>query len=71
MHCHIARHAAEGLGLQILERRLDAVTIWPNLTSSPALREANRVCVNWRTWQGNSNNWFNRSDPLFQNDSGV
>ncbi|KAM7184307.1 multicopper oxidase [Naviculisporaceae sp. PSN 640] len=57
MHCHIARHAAEGLGLQILERRLDAVAIWPNVNVSHALQEATRVCTNWRKWQGVCANW--------------
>jgi FtsP/CotA-like multicopper oxidase with cupredoxin domain len=29
MHCHIARHASEGLALQILERQRDADKLFP------------------------------------------
>lgn len=71
MHCHIARHAAEGLGLQILERRLDAVAIWPSIDVSPALQEATRVCNNWRKWQGTCSNWAGGCADIFQDDSGV
>ncbi|KAK0719189.1 multicopper oxidase-domain-containing protein [Lasiosphaeris hirsuta] len=70
-HCHIARHAAEGLGLQILERREDALDIWPDDVRSPAVKEAERVCENWNKWQANCNNWGVKCDQIFQDDSGV
>ena len=57
VHCHIVRHAAEGLGLQILERREDALAIWPNDVKSPAVKEVERVCGNWNKWQADCNNW--------------
>ncbi|KAM7186154.1 Multicopper oxidase domain containing protein [Rhypophila sp. PSN 637] len=71
MHCHIAKHAAEGLGLQILERRLDALNIWPNETASPAVKEAGRVCGEWKNWQENCSHWFGGCAENFQDDSGV
>ncbi|KAK3316802.1 multicopper oxidase-domain-containing protein [Apodospora peruviana] len=71
MHCHIAEHAAAGLGLQILERRKDALAIWPNATDSPAVKEAGRVCDNWRKWQDNCQNWAVPCTEIFQDDSGV
>ncbi|KAK0704299.1 multicopper oxidase-domain-containing protein, partial [Lasiosphaeris hirsuta] len=58
VHCHIAAHAAMGLGLQILERRADAQKIWPSNVTSPALREAERVCRRWNDWQANCQNWW-------------
>jgi len=60
MHCHIARHAAEGLELQILERQTYALARWPNKERSHAVSEADRVCRNWKDW------WKG-----LQNDSGV
>ncbi|KAK0714042.1 multicopper oxidase-domain-containing protein [Lasiosphaeria miniovina] len=72
VHCHIAEHAAMGLGLQILERRADAQKIWPSNATSHAIQEANRVCQNWRTWQAACKNWWEGCDgDVFQNDSGV
>ncbi|KAK4158983.1 multicopper oxidase-domain-containing protein [Cladorrhinum sp. PSN259] len=74
LHCHIARHASEGLGFQILERREAAVKIWPSLNQSAALTEAKRVCDNWADWEANCNNWaVGCHDPPqpFQDDSGV
>lgn len=70
MHCHIARHAAEGLGLQILELVKKANEIWPKGDSN-ALTAANRVCDNWKLWQGNCSNWAVPCTHVFQDDSGV
>ncbi len=71
IHCHIAVHAAMGLGLQILERREAAEAIWPT-GNSKALAEATRVCNNWNAWQANCSNWWDGCTPeLFQDDSGV
>ncbi|KAK3339863.1 multicopper oxidase-domain-containing protein [Lasiosphaeria hispida] len=63
MHCHIAKHAAEGLGLQILERQPDALRRWPDANHSHAVAEAQRVCQNWNPW------WATSSEV--QDDSGV
>ncbi|KAK4182965.1 multicopper oxidase-domain-containing protein [Podospora australis] len=63
MHCHIAKHAASGLGLQILERREDALKRWPDANTSHAVSEAERVCKNWRAW------WPGSFE--IQDDSGV
>ncbi|KAH6884120.1 multicopper oxidase-domain-containing protein [Thelonectria olida] len=62
MHCHIARHASEGLALQIMERQSDANKLFP--ANSPNMIEANRVCDEWRTWQHNQKDFF-------QDDSGI
>jgi len=70
MHCHIARHASEGLALQILERRRDADIIWPR-NSSPAVRRAEAVCADWRAWQADCRNWEGGCGSLFQDDSGI
>ena len=87
MHCHIARHASEGLALQILERQADADKIWPH-GNSGALTEANRVCEKWNEWYGNCHNFWpgknettgeypacncTNKDPsqCFQDDSGI
>ena len=70
MHCHIARHAAEGLGLQILERLDMARKIWPTNTS-PALNETRRVCEKWKEWQTNCKNWGVPCTAVFHDDSGV
>ena len=71
MHCHIARHASEGLAMQILERQEDANKLWPH-GSSPAIADAERVCDNWQKWQENRNNWSPDVDPKwFQDDSGI
>ncbi|CAJ2512223.1 Uu.00g052380.m01.CDS01 [Anthostomella pinea] len=83
MHCHIARHASEGLGLQILERQADADALWPQ-DSSPQVAEARRVCRNWDAWHDDCANWWPGVDPItgqnpscgnpahvFQDDSGI
>jgi hypothetical protein len=62
MHCHIARHASEGLALQIMERQSDADKLFP--AKSPNMVEANRVCEEWRAWQNNKKDFF-------QDDSGI
>lgn len=81
MHCHIARHASKGLGLQILERWGDASKMWPK-DGSPDMARVRRVCANWHKWQGDCRNWWpgkeggcgrKMKDPkfAFQNDSGI
>jgi hypothetical protein len=81
IHCHIAFHISEGLGMQILEDQRGAFRIWPD--NDTAIVEAERVCTNWRTWQENMTNWSNlpisaggncteiNPDWCFQDDSGV
>ncbi|KAI9653651.1 MAG: hypothetical protein M1821_006998 [Bathelium mastoideum] len=86
MHCHIAAHAGMGLALQILERQADANAFWP-VGHSAALKEAERVCGNWISWQKNCTNWWpgdgtacpkpsgkcilTPTDDCFQDDSGI
>ena len=81
MHCHIAFHISEGLGMQIMEDQNMANEIWPKGNSN-ALKEAGRVCENWKHWYGNESNWAvpptsplcktkDRPDWCFQDDSGV
>ncbi|KAI1339404.1 multicopper oxidase-domain-containing protein [Xylariaceae sp. FL0016] len=83
MHCHIARHASEGLALQILERQGDANALWPQ-DSSPQIAEAQRVCKNWNAWYEDCRNYWPGVDPstginpscsdpghVFQDDSGI
>ncbi|KAF4983400.1 hypothetical protein FZEAL_1129 [Fusarium zealandicum] len=62
MHCHIARHASEGLALQIMERQSDANMLFPQ--SSPNMIEANHVCDTWKKWQG-------QQKDFFEGDSGI
>jgi hypothetical protein len=62
MHCHIARHASEGLALQILERQSDADKLFPR--KSPNMIEANRVCAEWKKWQ-------DKQKDFFEGDSGI
>ncbi|KAJ4192983.1 hypothetical protein NW767_010513 [Fusarium falciforme] len=62
MHCHIARHASEGLALQILERQSDANKLFPS--NSPNMIEANRVCDDWKKWH-------EEHEELFEGDSGI
>jgi hypothetical protein len=85
MHCHIARHASEGLSLQILERQEEAYKMWPE--NSHAAIAAERLCHNWNYWVSDCQNWWhsnnsakscNASDPtqpikgyIFQDDSGI
>ena len=71
MHCHIARHASGGLAIQILERQADAAKLVP--ANGAAMKEVNRVCKNWKQWQGNCANWWRGCDPhyAFQDDSGI
>jgi hypothetical protein len=56
MHCHIARHASEGLAMQILERQPDANRLFP--VGSPNMVEAKRVCREWETWEHIQANFF-------------
>jgi hypothetical protein len=80
MHCHIARHASEGLAMQVLERRAAADGIWP-FTTSPAIQAARDTCATWKKWQSNCSNWWpgnqgsckqGKSTPIeFQDDSGI
>lgn len=76
VHCHIARHISEGLGMTIMERQGAAFDIWPNNDS--AIVEAKRVCYNWKKWQGDPRNWADNpnctetdKEMCFQDDSGV
>jgi hypothetical protein len=62
MHCHIARHASEGLALQIMERQGDADKLFPR--NSPNMVEARRVCAEWKKWQDNQTDFF-------EGDSGI
>lgn len=84
VHCHIAFHISEGLGMQIMERQGAADAIWPHSGTSEgadAIREAERVCNNWKTWYFNTANWIDTSRPgkckekdaglCFMDDSGV
>ncbi|CAM1509014.1 Fc.00g027530.m01.CDS01 [Cosmosporella sp. VM-42] len=61
MHCHIARHASEGLALQILERQGDADKLFP--PNSDNMVEARRVCASWKKWQD--------VNHAFEGDSGI
>ncbi|KAF4628164.1 hypothetical protein G7Y89_g9985 [Cudoniella acicularis] len=80
MHCHIARHASEGLAMQVLERRKDANDIWP-FNSSLAIQNARTTCDNWNKWHSDCNNYWpggqagcdrNATGPFaFQDDSGI
>jgi hypothetical protein len=54
VHCHIAFHISEGLGMQILEDQEAAARIWPTGNSS-ALTAAHRVCDNWGAWCSKQN----------------
>ena len=64
LHCHIAWHASAGLALQIIERESN-ITI-PDYRKA----ETKRVCDNWKTWFGDSKNWWNAAEG-FQDDSGI
>jgi hypothetical protein len=81
LHCHIAKHAAEGLAMQILERQKDADKIWPWGTSK-AIAAAKETCKQWDQWHKNCENWWpggkagcarKEDDPVFsfQDDSGI
>lgn len=71
MHCHIAKHASEGLALQIMEDRELANEFWPN-SGSEALAIAKELCGNWTNWMGNcSNQWNGKCNEWFQDDSGI
>ncbi|KAH6696779.1 multicopper oxidase-domain-containing protein [Plectosphaerella plurivora] len=81
VHCHIAFHISEGLGMQIMENQAGAFKIWPDDDS--AIIEAERVCDNWKKWHGNQTNWAvqpaavggkckeTNDEFCFQDDSGV
>ena len=45
MHCHIAWHVAEGLGVQFLERAAEMDRVLD-------LKRTEENCVAWRTWFG-------------------
>lgn len=68
IHCHIARHASNGLAMQVLEDRVAADARWP--PHSPAWKAADDVCTAWKDWCSKlpgkgCNNLF------FQTDSGI
>ncbi|KAK0733004.1 multicopper oxidase-domain-containing protein [Lasiosphaeria miniovina] len=80
MHCHIAKHAAMGLALQILERQKAADRLWN--TTSPAWISANDNCKRWKEWQSDCDNWWpgdkggcerkeHEGIYAFQDDSGI
>jgi hypothetical protein len=76
VHCHIAFHISEGLGMQILEDQAGAFKLWPN--NSPAMKETLRVCKNWDAWYSDHTHWANKGNCTdedmpwcFQEDSGV
>ena len=52
VHCHIAFHAAFGLAIQILEKQKAAANLWPSLSKSHALAEAQHTCNDWNKWWG-------------------
>ncbi|KAF4964074.1 hypothetical protein FSARC_7976 [Fusarium sarcochroum] len=62
MHCHIARHASEGLAMQILERQSDANALFPSTSSN--MIEADKVCQDWKAWQ-------HSQEDFFEGDSGI
>lgn len=79
VHCHIAFHISQGLGLTIMERQEAANLLWPKPYDG-AIVESRRVCWNWQTWYGNRTNWavapHDCHEPAhpewcFQDDSGV
>lgn len=85
-HCHIAFHASNGLGLQILESRAAAHSLY-HLQNPGMMSEASRVCKNWSYFFNDCRNWANGLNPKtgiyekcnvyginkehFQDDSGV
>ena len=80
VHCHIAFHISEGLGMQIMERQGAANHLWPHEgRGSEEIKEAQRVCKNWDSWYGNRKNWAVKPENCtetdqkmcFQDDSGV
>jgi Multicopper oxidase len=76
VHCHIATHISMGLGMSIMEAQGIADRMWPQPNDS-SIVEAQRVCTNWKIWEGNPKNWApnkcTEKDPnlCFQDDSGV
>lgn len=78
VHCHIAYHISEGLGLQIMEDQEAANHLWPK-PGNHAIKEAERVCKNWDAWYSNKTNWAVKGKDCkekeekfcFQDDSGV
>ena len=77
VHCHIAFHITQGLGMQVLERQSDANKLWPK--GSLAQKEAGRICGNWEAWYDNQSHWavppstccYADKAFCFQVDSGV
>ncbi|KAK1755501.1 multicopper oxidase-domain-containing protein [Echria macrotheca] len=64
LHCHIARHASAGLGLQILERQKEALRLWG--PGTPVFKDTTELCDKWKAW-------VKANDPPtpFPDDSGV
>jgi len=58
MHCHIAAHSSEGLGLQFVERQDE---IMATFTDPFALRN---TCDTWRTY-------WNNDEVYMQEDAGI
>jgi hypothetical protein len=58
VHCHIARHAGEGLAMQIMERQKSAAAIWPSDGTSHAINVTKDGCRKWNEWWNNCTNWW-------------
>ena len=72
VHCHIAWHASSGLAFQILERDSDprqGNTTIPIPISN--ITEIKWVCLNWKRWVADANNWWEPKASDFQDDSGI
>jgi hypothetical protein len=63
LHCHIARHASEGLALQIMERQGEAHEMFP--WKSDEFAKARDVCEKWTTWREGEGSKF------WEGDSGI
>ncbi|KAK3325003.1 multicopper oxidase-domain-containing protein [Apodospora peruviana] len=68
MHCHIAKHASNGLALQILERQADAASMWPTSAGNKAVEAAATLCSSWTSWVSAS---YTATPTPLPNDSGI
>jgi hypothetical protein len=72
LHCHIARHASEGLALQILEDKNLASLMWPRHCTEPICGPQNnsdKLCAAWKRWVDECH--YNSCEKWFQDDSGI